>query len=403
MLRLAVIVVVFVAAPLAAHAQGANVIDQIVGQFKTVTAGWEGTLQRLAMSTFGILALIQFAWGMIRQALRRADFSEFTAEIVNQIMFIGLFYWLLTTTTAWGPAIINGFREAAGQASGTQVLTPGDVFNAGLNIAQKIMAQISVWHPGAVAGLIIAGIVVMACFAVIVAIMVIALVRTFFIASAGVLFMAFGGSMWTSEIAVSVVRKTMSVGAGLFTLQLIASIGMTFIQQWVSQFNDVTSAGLLIEIGSAIVLLAVCWVIPDDIASLIGAGAFSHGGALMGAAAGTVGVAAMVGAGAGRMATGIAGAGSAVGGAARLANTQVASRISRGTGPTSTVGRIATLTGKTAGNISSAVGRDIGRRLSGQSMGRGTLGFRVSEDLRQTEEQVRKSSPGLSQYQNRGP
>jgi type IV secretion system protein TrbL len=384
MVKLCRIVVVIIVAGLpaaAANAQNLGVIDQVIQQFRTVTAGWEATLQKIAQNTFGILALIQFAWAMIRLALRRADFSEFVAEIVNQVMFLGLFYWLLTTTTTWGPAIISSFRQAASQTGASAILSPGDVFNAGLQIAGTIMAQISIWHPGAVAGFIICGLVVMSCFAFIVATMVIALVRSYFIAGAGVLFMAFGGSRWTSDIAIAVVRTTLSIGAGLFSLQLIVSIGMTFIQQWVSQFNDVTARGVLIEIGQALVLAVICKVIPDDISRMVGGASFSHGGVLLGAAAGVAGAGALAVRGAASGATSLAGAGAAARAGARPADQQITAAGRRST---------ATLVGQTARNVASAAGRDIGRRLSGEpARTHGLAGVRIAADINA----IKPSSP----------
>ena len=43
--------------------------------------------------------------------------------------------------------------------------------------------------------------------------------------------MAFGGSRWTKDFAVSTVRYTVSVGAKLFVLQLLVSIGTGLITE----------------------------------------------------------------------------------------------------------------------------------------------------------------------------
>ena len=69
--------------------------------------------------------------------------------------------------------------------------------------------------------------------------------------------MAFGGSRWTKDFAVSTVRYTVSVGAKLFVLQLLVSIGTGLIQSWANSFTDVTAASLCILIGCSIVMLAL--------------------------------------------------------------------------------------------------------------------------------------------------
>lgn len=220
------------------HAQTVDVLDQIVGQFQTRAAGWEGTLRSFALNTFGILATIELTWAAIRLAFRGCDVSEWLAEIVNQVLFLGFFLALLENSVTWGTAIVNSFRQAASSAGGTGI-APSDVFAAGVKIAALVLNQMSIWHPEASAGLIVAGIVIEICFALMAAFMVLALVESYLIISMGVIFMAFGGSRWTKDFAVSTVRYTVSVGAKLFVLQLLVSIGTGLIQSWANSFNDV--------------------------------------------------------------------------------------------------------------------------------------------------------------------
>ena len=142
-----------------AHAQSVNVLDQIVTEFRTRSAGWEGTLRSFAVGTFGILAAIELAWAAFRLAFRGADVSEWLAEIVNQILFLGFFLALLENSVTWGQAIVNSFRQAASAAGGSGV-APSDVFASGVQLAAKVMAQMSIWSPTASVGLIIAGLVI---------------------------------------------------------------------------------------------------------------------------------------------------------------------------------------------------------------------------------------------------
>lgn len=375
----------------AAHAQDVNAIDTTVLRFQAATAGWEATLQQLALGTFGLLAILQLFWAMAKLVFRRADFSEFLAELVNQIMFIGLFLWLLTTTATWAPAIINGFRYAGGAASGLRVLTPGDVFKAGIDIAGQIWAQISVWSPGASTGLTIAALVVLACFAWIVLTMVTALVESYFVASGGVLLMAFGGSVWTKDVAIGVVRTVFGIGAKLFALQLVTSVGAALIQGWVVQFTDITARGLFIEIGQALVLAGITKTIPDMFQRMVGGVGTANGGALLGAAAALGSAAVLLSTVASKMATSVAGAGAVAGSAAALAQAQMEAA---GGGPASRVGRIAAITGQMARNVGSAAATDVGRRLSGQGGRFGNAGFRQAADLNERTRLLREDGDG---------
>jgi type IV secretion system protein TrbL len=367
-----------IAAP--AHAQSANVLDQIVAQFQARSSGWEGALRGFATGTFGILAGVELVWAAFRLAFRGADVSEWLAEIVNQILFLGFFLALLENSVTWGQAIVSSFRQAASAAGGGGI-APSDVFAAGVKIAAMVLNQMTIWHPEASAGLMVAGIVIEVCFALMAAFMVLALVESFLIISMGVLFMAFGGSRWTKDFAVSTVRYTVSVGAKLFVLQLLVSIGTGLIQSWANSFTDVTDASLCILIGCSIVMLALVKVLPDTMQRIVNGSSMASGSALVGAAAavsGAVGVAGL----------GMVGAGSMMGSAVRLAGTQMdaadakAAEAGGGEAPQrSRISRAAAMTGYTARNLVSAPLADVGRRLSGQQPRHGLASWRMNADL----------------------
>jgi type IV secretion system protein TrbL len=373
-----------------AHAQSVNVLDQIVTEFKIRAAGWESTLRSFAIGTFGILATIELAWAAIRLAFRRSDVSEWLAEIVNQILFLGFFLALLENSVTWGQAIVNSFRQAASAAGGGGI-APSDVFAAGVKIASMVLSQMSIWHPEASAGLMVAGIVIEICFALMAAFMVLALVESFLIISMGVLFMAFGGTRWTKDFAISTVRYTVSVGAKLFVLQLLVSIGASLIQTWANSFTDVTDASLCILVGCSIVMLALVKVLPETMQSIVNGSSMASGSALVGAALAVGGATAALGAG-------LVGGGAMARNAYLLASTQMDTKNDAGTAPGSRIGRAAALTGYTAKNMLAAPFADLGHRLSGQPGARhGIATWRMSADLgnrrRLLEEDRNKPTP----------
>ena len=343
------------------------------------------------MGTFGILALIEVAWAAFRLAFRGADVSEWLAEIVNQILFLGFFLALLENSVTWGQAIVNSFRQAASTAGGGGI-APSDVFAAGVKIAAIVLSQMSIWHPEASAGLMVAGIVIEVCFALMAAFMVLALVESFLIISMGVLFMAFGGSRWTKDLAISTVRYTVSVGAKLFVLQLLVSIGTGLIQDWANSFTDVTDASLCILIGCSIVLLALVKVLPETMQRIVNGSSMASGSALVGAAS-------AVGSAIGAAALGMAGAGTMAGNAVRLAGAQLdaadakAAEANGGEAPPrSRISRAAAMTGYAARNLASAPLADIGRRLSGQGSRHGLATWRMSADLANQHRLLREDS-----------
>jgi type IV secretion system protein TrbL len=363
------VIVVLMASP-PAHAQSANVLDQIVVEFRTRSAGWEGSLRTFAQGTFGILAAIELAWAAFRLAFRGADISEWLAELVNQILFLGFFLALLENSVTWGQAIVDSFRQAA-SASGGGGIAPSDVFAAGVQLAAKVMSQMSIWSPAASVGLIVAGLVIEVCFALIAA----AMVESYLIISMGVIFMAFGGTQWTKDLAISTMRYTLSVGAKVFVLQLLVSIGDDLITSWAATFNDITASSLCILVGCSIVMLALVKVLPETMQRIVNGSSMANGSALVGAAA-------AVGGATTAFAAGMAGSGAMAGNAFRLASAQLDQRDDQGSAPQSRIGRAAALTGYTAKNLVGAPLADVGRRLSGNPGARhGLATWRMSADL----------------------
>ncbi|MFP8123026.1 P-type conjugative transfer protein TrbL, partial [Pseudomonas aeruginosa] len=140
--------------------------------------------------------------------------------------------WLLMNSATFAEAIVNSFRQAASTASGYSLLTPSDFFVNGWKIVQEILNSVSAWSPIDSLGMLIASIIIMIAFALICAFLVLALVEMYIVVSASVLMMGFAGSQWTKDYALKTIQYAVSVGAKIFILQLIAGLGLTFIQEW---------------------------------------------------------------------------------------------------------------------------------------------------------------------------
>jgi type IV secretion system protein TrbL len=221
-----------------------------------------------------------------------------------------------------------------------------------LQIALKFVASISLWSPKASMGLFFTGLIILICFALIAAFMVMTLIESYIVISAGVLFMGFGGSRWTKDLALKIVMYAVSVGAKLFILHLMVALGM---QVFASLGANVSTdnATLLGVIAVALVMLVLTWTVPDMVQSLINGTAFGNSGAMLSAmTAQTAQIA--------------AGGAMAAHAAASLAGTQLQEAKKRGAAPTSSAGQAVWLVGQSAKNLGSAVVANEADRLSGR-------------------------------------
>jgi type IV secretion system protein TrbL len=270
---LLVFAVVLGVAPEAIAAEPAtNSLDSIINLYRQNAAKWESTLANYAQTLFWILVAIDLTLTGIRLAAKGAEFGEWASELVNQILFIGFFFALLKNAPVWASAIVNSFRTAASQAvvasGGTSLIAPSDVFSVGLALARKLHESASWFQPHQSFVMFLFGLVLIVCFAIIAALLIVALVESYIVISAGVLFMGFGGSKLTKDFAIKILVYAVSVGAKLFVMQLLIGLGQQVFNALAANF-ETNSVDVLVVIGSAIVMLALTWFLPHLIQGMI--------------------------------------------------------------------------------------------------------------------------------------
>ncbi len=359
--------------PHVAHAQTAgSTIDAVLGDYQSSSQAWQSTISSWATGLFWLLALVELLWMGIRLVLRGADFGEFVSDLVQFILFVGFFYAILLNGFNWLTDIVQWFRHAgaavAAGPGGSANISPAAVLDDAVRIVSTLWNRTNWTTPGYDFEVVMIGIAVLLTLGVVTAYMCEALIESYLVISAGIIFLGFGGSRWTKEFAVKVLNYAISIGAKLFFLQLIVALGMQFINQYTTNPpND--APGFAELVGVLVTLLAMVIMIPSMIQSLVNGASFSSGGALMGA----VGTAAAATAG-GAAAFGAAGA---LGASKALANLTPGASLGTRLG----MGARGAAVGL-ARELPVAAARDLGRRLSGRpGSNHGTAGGRMAGDM----------------------
>ena len=357
----------------------AGVLDNVLNRYSAAASGWANFITARATWLFWTLTLISMVWTFGLMALRKADIGEFYAEFIRFTVFTGFFWWLLTNGPNFATDIISSLRTIAGNASGTgSTLTPSGIVDIGFDIFFKVLDQSSVWSPVDSA----AGILISAAILIIMALigvnMLLLLVSGWILAYAGVFFLGFGGSRWTSDMAINYYKTVLNIAAQLFTMVLLIGIGKSFVDQY---YNAMSVGISLKELGVmmivAVVLLALVNKLPAMVGGLaMGGGTHALGGGFGAGAA--MGAAAVAGA---AIATGgaaiAAGAASAAGGTQALmaaySKASAASSEGGGGGMGDTMGGVAMAaagpSGGSSGGGSVFAGMDTGSSPGGGSSG----------------------------------
>jgi P-type conjugative transfer protein TrbL len=241
-----------------------------------------------------MLGTISLVWTGGTLILKRADIGEFFAEFIRFILFFGFFLWLLQNAAEIGSAIINSLLIIGANASHTGASNPSAVMDIGFQIFQKVMEQTSVWSPtDSIIGAILAGIILI-CIALIAANMTIMLCSAWILLYGGIFFLGFGGSRWTSDIAIHYYKTLLGVAVSLMAMVLMIGIAQSIITDY---YNQMSTGIKIDEIATimvvAVILLLLIHRVPGLISGVLTGAAIGHSGIGAFSAGAAVGAASM--------------------------------------------------------------------------------------------------------------
>ncbi|EAU7918674.1 P-type conjugative transfer protein TrbL, partial [Salmonella enterica] len=282
--------------PVAAYAQidNSGILDNVLQRYQQAASGWADTVQDAATWLFWTLAVISMVWTFGMMALRKADIGEFFAEFVRFTIFTGFFWWLLTNGPNFASSIYASLRQIAGKATELgSGLSPSGIVDVGFEIFFKVMDETSYWSPvDSFVGAALAAAIL--CILALVGVnMLLLLASGWILAYGGVFFLGFGGSRWTSDMAINYYKTVLGVAAQLFAMVLLVGIGKTFLDDYYHRMSEginFKELGVMLIVG--LILLVLVNKVPQLIAGIItgasvgGAGIGQFGaGTLVGAAA----------------------------------------------------------------------------------------------------------------------
>src|SRR3989475_4979590 len=246
-----------------------TILNDILRDYESITAAWFNSLFPIAQGVFWTLVLIELIWSAVWWVVDREDGLGVVTALLRKVLAVGFFYALLLNGGTWTRAVIRGFSQAGSAASGLADLSPTGVFDQGLALANKILNAVEGLgllervFPSLVASL--TALVVVVSFAIIAAQLLVALVESFIVIGAGVLFIGFAGARWTKVFTERYLSYVASVGVKLFVLYLIMGVGTSIAARWVSVLDrgGFSPIPFFYVMGGSLVFLFLTWHIPS--------------------------------------------------------------------------------------------------------------------------------------------
>ena len=264
-----------VAAPVAAQAPQAPVLDGIAAHYRDAARLWRPRLLPIAQQLFMVLASLEFAVSGAIWALRRDSLDDIAAKFLLKFTLVGFLLALITSFTTWIPPIVNGFAAAGERAIGSSVtVSPSGIIDIGRQTALTVLNTLDVGvmlrNPamalfGALAALIIA-----VAYIVIAAELVLALIESYLVLGGGVLFLGFAAFRGTAGFADNLIAYTFGVGVKVFLLYLIVGLGAQIAKSWIPLIQASTFFGptspLLEVVGGAVIFAILTVRVPGRVA-----------------------------------------------------------------------------------------------------------------------------------------
>jgi type IV secretion system protein TrbL len=285
----------------AAQLTNQGLFDQVVTEFATRATSWQSVVMNAAMWLFWTLFAISLVWTGGMMILRKADIGEFFAEFVRFCLFFGFFLWLLRNGPAFATSIIQSLQRLGEQASGVSSVTPSGIVDIGFMIFKQSLVNMSLWSPiDSVIGFVLSlGILLL--LATVGVNMLLLFVSSWILMYAGVFFLGFGGSRWTSDMAINYYKTVLGVAVQIFAMVLLVGIGVDLLSSFYAKMNKGTlnfeELGVMLVFCFALLMLInkipglLSGVITGAGISQAGIGSFGAG-AVAGAALGAAGMAA---------------------------------------------------------------------------------------------------------------
>ena len=266
--------------PCMSYAADAGVFNDIQTRFENAVSGKSNAIQNAANWLFWTLATISLVWTGISLVFRKGDISDFFAEFIRYILFIGFFNWLLTNGSEMSKSILDSFRNLGSSAIGSSnVLDPSNIVDIGFNLWSNTSSSVTQLPLEQIipAYLVLIGVIVIVFL---IAINVLLLnITAWIFAYAGIFILGFGGSRWTSESAINYFRQLLNLGLQILTMIILIGIGKDFIDEIITGVNSFVLFDFIVILASVLILLYLTNKLPAMVGSL--AGGVGNGGAGM--------------------------------------------------------------------------------------------------------------------------
>lgn len=250
-------------------------MDALLAKFESMYSSGVGAAVGMAISTFSLIAAIDFIWKVLKTLL--------TEE--NQIILLirccvkyGMIAALITNYESWSALFLDSLMTAGaaiggGSVSGGDLKMPGTVFTKGLENLKPILDAM-VKNLGSISSIpmalinIITYVLGMICYGIIAAQIFITWVEWYIIGACAVIFIAFLANDNTKFMGEKAIGAVVATGVKLMVMGVVLS-GVLEAINTLPLTTDPTNSQCWLNIGTMGILAWLSWQAPGMAAGLL--------------------------------------------------------------------------------------------------------------------------------------
>ena len=219
-------------------------------------------------------------WTFAVLVLKQSDLADLVGAAVRFIVTTMFFYWLLDHGPDLATKIMQSTQQMGNDASGSNGVDYNAFLNTGKDILLGIMGKVNILQPVTATCALVLGLLILIFLCLITLNIMLVTAQTWIIAYAGLIFLAFGASEWTRDMAVGYYKTMLAFGVKLMLTLLLAAIGLDILRGAQIQIGQGIDLVVIIKaMGGSLILLGIVAKAPDCVASIAGVstGGFGHG------------------------------------------------------------------------------------------------------------------------------
>ncbi|MGV1010179.1 MAG: P-type conjugative transfer protein TrbL [Dermatophilaceae bacterium] len=215
-----------------AAADPMDLLDSVLGHFQATIVPMKAHMLAAAERAFWILVATSMVIQFIPLVFKAgsADLGEFFAVFVQFLLSTGLFLWLLRNGPDIAVSLLRSMQQLGATATGVETeLSPSNVIDIGFRIFNRVADQASAWSfTNSIIAYLIA-LVILALLAKVAVNYLTLIVTGWLLAYGGTIVLAFGGSHFTSDMAIGYFKTVFAISLQMLAVVIIAGIGQTLL------------------------------------------------------------------------------------------------------------------------------------------------------------------------------